>query len=46
MAVRVVSLGIMSLTQPVVHSHITVMTGTSSSAMSFQRCQGYFAGSW
>lgn len=36
-AVRVVSFGIMSLMQPVVQSHIIVMTGMSRRAMSFQR---------
>ena len=46
MAVSVVSFGTMSSTHPVVQSHMIVMTGISRSAMSFQRCQGYLAGSW
>jgi hypothetical protein len=46
MAVSVVSFGIMSLIQPVVQSHMIVMTGIKRRIMSFQRCQGYFAGSW
>lgn len=46
MAVSVVSLGIMSLIHPVVQSHMIVMTGISRRAISFQRCQGYLAGSW
>lgn len=46
MAVSVVSLGIISLMHPVVQSHMIVMTGISSRAISFQRCQGYSAGSW
>jgi hypothetical protein len=44
MAVSVVSFGIMSLMQPVVHSHMIVMTGISNNAMSLHRCHGYFAG--
>lgn len=45
-AESVVSFGITSMTHPVVQSHMIVMIGTKTRTMSFQRCQGYFAGSW
>jgi hypothetical protein len=45
-AVSNVSFGTMSLMHPVVHSHMIVITGMSRSAISLQRCQGYFMGSW
>jgi hypothetical protein len=46
MAVRVVNFGIIKIMHPVVQSHIIVITGIRTRAMSFQRCQGYLAGSW